>query len=168
MQNNRTFFRFFFNFLVSKLHKFSETFLTLKKTFNCVKCSRENVLGVATLLSSILSCFCLLYKELPVNLKFRCITVSIMILILLFLTAITVITVRLYRKVLRFPPGPFPLPLIGNAHQIAYQAWRRGGILPALDYYRKVLEIWTEIFQIRQHFRNTEMLTHSGWVRRRL
>ncbi|EFO95280.1 hypothetical protein CRE_09125 [Caenorhabditis remanei] len=59
-------------------------------------------------------------------------------MIFLILIAVTIIILfNQFRKVKHLPPGPFPLPLIGNIHQLAYQAWRHKGIVAALSYFRR-------------------------------
>ncbi|EPB80696.1 hypothetical protein ANCCEY_00264 [Ancylostoma ceylanicum] len=69
-----------------------------------------------------------------------------MITLILLLTFIAVAFAQLLMKRANLPPGPFPIPLLGNVPYIAYFAVRNGGIVEVLrslkKKYGRVFTIW--------------------------
>uniref|UniRef100_A0A8R1E1V4 CYtochrome P450 family n=1 Tax=Caenorhabditis japonica TaxID=281687 RepID=A0A8R1E1V4_CAEJA len=69
-----------------------------------------------------------------------------MIFILLLFTAFAIFTVHLYTSRRKNPYGPFPLPIIGNLHQLGYAVWKTGGIVSGFQEIRKrygnVFTLW--------------------------
>ncbi|PIC30048.1 hypothetical protein B9Z55_021425 [Caenorhabditis nigoni] len=60
-----------------------------------------------------------------------------MILLSLFGVFLILWIISKNQKRSKLPPGPTPLPLIGNIHQLIYLIWKLNGIVPTLDFYRK-------------------------------
>ncbi|CAP36050.1 Protein CBG18638 [Caenorhabditis briggsae] len=52
-----------------------------------------------------------------------------MFLILLITTILAVALVHQWRARRQLPRGPFPLPIIGNLHQLLFYCWKNGGII---------------------------------------
>ncbi|EFP00509.1 hypothetical protein CRE_21834 [Caenorhabditis remanei] len=92
-----------------------------------------------------------------------------MILILSFTIIFAILVFRQRLKVRRLPPGPTPLPVIGNIPQLVYQSWRHKGIVPAFDYFRKkygnVFTLWLGPFphiSIADYETNHEVFVKNG------
>uniref|UniRef100_A0A8R1DH65 CYtochrome P450 family n=1 Tax=Caenorhabditis japonica TaxID=281687 RepID=A0A8R1DH65_CAEJA len=69
-----------------------------------------------------------------------------MFLILLLSTILAIALVHQWKARRQLPNGPYPLPLIGNLHQLIYLCWKHGGIVEGYaeieKHYGKVYTVW--------------------------